>query len=114
MPEQSAQSEYWDPHHNELCYGGVTVAQFQTEEECDFAVHLLRERGIRSGVLLPERRLDLRSPQVRVSPEDEQVARDILAQPVTARKESGVLCRAGMRVILTSLLLKMRLLRGRP
>ena len=83
MGEQSTEAEYWDPHYNELCDGGVTVAQFQTEEECDFAAYRLRERGIRSGVLLPQTRLDLRWPQLRVSPDEEQVARDILAQPVT-------------------------------
>ena len=89
MREQFKESEYWDPHHNELCEGGVTVAEFQNQEDCDFAVHLLRERGIRSGVLLPERRLDLRWPQVRVSPDDEQAARYVLAQPVTAAKRAA-------------------------
>ena len=88
MHERDTESEYWDPHHNELCEGGVTVAEFQTEQECDFAVHLLAEKGIRSGVILPQRRLDLRPPQVRVSPDDEQVARDILAQPITAAKRA--------------------------
>ena len=88
MAEQQTESEYWDPHHNELCEGGVTVAEFQTEEDCHFAAHLLREQGIRSGVLLPERRLDLRWPQLRVSFDDEGAARHILAQPVTAVKRT--------------------------
>ena len=88
MPDQSMQSEYWDPHHNDLCEAGVTVAEFETEEECNFAVYLLAEKGIRSGVLLPERRFDLTLPQVRVSPDDEAVARDILAQPITAAKRA--------------------------
>ena len=88
MLEQCTESEYWDPHHNEICEGGITVAEFQTEKECNFAVYLLAEKGIRSGVLIPERRLDLRSPQVRVSPHDEQAARDILAQPITAAKKA--------------------------
>ena len=88
MSDQTMQSEYWDPHHNDLCEGGVTIAEFKTEEECNFAVYLLAEGGIRSGVLLPERRLDLRPPQVRVSPDDEAVARNILAQPITAAKRA--------------------------
>lgn len=83
------QSEYWDPHSNPLVDGGVTVAEFQTEEECDFAVYLLGEKGVQSGVLLPQRRLDLRLPQVRVSPGDEALARDILAQPVTPAKKAA-------------------------
>ena len=82
------QSEYWDPHHNDLCEGGVTIAEFKTEEECNFAVYLLAEGGVRSGVLLPERRFDLRLPQVRVSPDDAAVAWDILAQPITEAKRA--------------------------
>lgn len=82
------ESEYWDPHHNDLCQGGLTVAEFETEEECNFAVYLLAEKGVRSGVLLPERRSDLKLPQVRVSPDDEGVARNILAQPITAAKRA--------------------------
>ena len=82
------ESEYWDPHYNDLSAGGVTVAEFQTEEECNFVVYLLAERGIRSGVVVPERRLDLRLSQVRVSPDDEALARDILAQPITAAKRA--------------------------
>ncbi len=77
-----------DPHHNDLCEGGVTVAEFPTEEECNFAVYLLAERGIQSGVLLPDRRCDLRPPQVRVSPGDAAVGREILAQPITAAKRA--------------------------
>jgi hypothetical protein len=88
MSEQAIETEYWDPYHNELCDGGVTVAQFQTGEECEFAAYRLRERGIRSGVLLPQARLDLRWPQVRVSPDDEQVAGDVLAQPVTTAERA--------------------------
>jgi hypothetical protein len=88
MSEQWKDSEYWDPHCNELVDGGVTVAEFQTEEDCDFAVYLLREKGIPSGVLLPQRRFDLRLPQVRVSPDDEAIARNILAQPITAAKRA--------------------------
>lgn len=78
------ESKYWDPHHNDLSEGGVTVAGFRTEEECNFAADLLAAKGIRSGVLLPERRFDLRLPQIRVSPDDEAIARVILAQPIAA------------------------------
>lgn len=41
---------------------------------------------MRSCVVIPERRLDLRLPQVKVAPDDEALARQILAQPVTAEK----------------------------
>jgi hypothetical protein len=88
MPDSGTQSEYWDPHHNELSEGGVTVAEFQTEEECNFAVYLLGEGGVRSSVIIPERRLDLRLPQVKVAPDDEALARRILAQPITADKRA--------------------------
>lgn len=88
MPDQCTESEYWDPHYNEICKGGVTVAEFQTAEECDFAVYLLAKGGIRAGVVLPERGLDLRWPHVRVSPDDKRVALDILAQPVTTAERA--------------------------
>jgi hypothetical protein len=88
MPDSDTQSEYWDPHHNYLSEGGVTVAGFQTEEECNFASYLLSEKGIRSAVVVPERRLDLRFPQLRVAPDDEALARYILTQPVTAEKRA--------------------------
>jgi len=88
MPDSGTQSEYWDPHHNDLSEGGVTVAEFQTEEECNFAVYLLGEGGVRSSVVIPERRLDLRLPQVKVAPDDEALARRILAQPITAEKRT--------------------------
>jgi hypothetical protein len=89
MGEPLIESEYWDPHHNELCDGGVTVAEFPTAEECSFAVHLLAREGIRSGVLLPATRLDLRWPQVRVSPDDEPMALDILSRPVSAAERAA-------------------------
>jgi hypothetical protein len=57
MPEPSTQSEYWDPHYNDLSEGGVIVAEFQTEEDCNFAVYLLAEGGVPSSVVIPERRL---------------------------------------------------------
>jgi hypothetical protein len=88
MADSGTQSEYWDPHHNDLSEGGVTVAAFQTEEECNFASYLLSEKGVRSAVVLPERRLDLRLPQLRVAPDDKALARRILAQPVTAEKRA--------------------------
>lgn len=88
MAERRAESEYWDPHHNEICEGGLTIAEFQSEADCDFAVYRLRQQDIRSGVLLPERRLDLRWPQVRVTPDDEKAARQILAQPVEAAERA--------------------------
>lgn len=69
MPDNVTQSEYGDPHHNELSEGGVTVAAFQTEEECNFASYLLSE-GVRSAAVLPERSLDLLLPEVRVAPDD--------------------------------------------
>ena len=84
MPDNGTQPEYWDPHYNGLSEGGLTVAEFKTEEECHFAAYLLAEGGLRSAVVVPERRLDLRLPQVRVAPEDEALARRILAQPMTA------------------------------
>jgi hypothetical protein len=86
MPDNGTQSEYWDPHHNDVSGGGVTVAEFRTEEECNFAVYLLGERGVRRSVVVPERRLDLRLPQVKVAPDDQALARHILAQPITAEK----------------------------
>jgi hypothetical protein len=64
------------------------VAEFQDQRDCDFAVHLLSEGGILTGVLLPERRLDLRGLQIRVAPDDEQAAREILARPVSAAKRT--------------------------
>jgi hypothetical protein len=64
------QSEYWDPHHNDLSEAGVTVGEFETEEECNFTVYLLAERGIRSGVLLPKRRSDLSWHRSGFSPDD--------------------------------------------
>lgn len=88
MPESGTQSEYWDPHHNDLSQAGVAVAEFQTEEECNFAAYLLGEGGVRSSVVIPERRLDLRLPQVKVAPDDEALARQILAQPITAEKRA--------------------------
>jgi hypothetical protein len=88
MAEQSASSEYWDPHHNDLCDGGVAVAEFRTEEDCKFAAYRLSGQGIRSGISLPELRLDLRWPQVRVSPDDELLARQILAQPPTVAERA--------------------------
>lgn len=88
MPDIGTRSEYWDPHHNDLIEGGVTVAEFQTEEECNFAVYILGEGGVRSSVAIPERRLDLRLPQVKVAPDDEALARRILAQPITAEKRA--------------------------
>lgn len=88
MADSGTQSEYWDPHYNDLSEGGVTVAEFQTEEECNFAVYLLGEGGVRSSVVIPERRLDLRLLQVKVAPDDEAVARHILAQPITAEKRA--------------------------
>ena len=83
MPDIGTQSEYWDPHYNDLTEGGVTVAEFQTVEDCYFAVYILGEGGVRSAVKLPERYLSLRPPQVKVAPDDEALARHILAQPVT-------------------------------
>jgi hypothetical protein len=53
-----------------------------------FAVYPLAEKGVKSAVLLPDRRLDLRLPQVKVSPDDEGIAKYILAQPVTAAKRA--------------------------
>jgi hypothetical protein len=89
MPDIGTQSEYWDDsHRNDLAAGGVTVAEFQTEEECSFAAYLLAEGGVQSAVAVPERRLDLRLPQVRVAPDDEALARRILAQPITAEKRA--------------------------
>jgi len=80
---------YWlDPHNNDLCDGGVTVAEFETEDECNFAAYLLSERGINSAIRLPARRFDLTLPQVRVSPDDESVARGILAESVTVAKRA--------------------------
>lgn len=88
MGDAGVQSEYWDPHHNDLSEGGVTVAAFQTEEGCNFAGYILSEEGVQSAVVVPERRLDLRLPQLRVAPDDEALARRILAQPVTAEKRA--------------------------
>lgn len=86
MTDSDTQSEYWDPRHNDLSEGGVSVAEFQTEEECNFASYLLSEEGVRSAVIVRERRLDLRLSQLRVAPDDEALARRILAQPITAEK----------------------------
>ena len=88
MSDSGTRSEYWDPHHNDLCEGGVIVAEFQTEEECNFAVYLLGKGGVRSSVVVPERRLDLRLPRVKVAPDDEALARHILAQPITENKRA--------------------------
>jgi len=88
MSDKGTQSEYWDPHYNDLSEGGVTVAEFQTEEDCNFAAYLLAEGGVRCAVVFPERRLDLRPPQVRIAPDDEALARRILAQPITAEKRA--------------------------
>jgi hypothetical protein len=101
MSEQWKDSEYWDPYCNDLVDGGVTVAEFQTEEECNLAVYLLRGRGIRNGVLLPHRRFDLRLPQVRVSPDDEALARGVLAQPITAAKRAEYDAEPGCQPFLT-------------
>lgn len=88
MPDSDMESEYWDPHYNDLSQGGVTVAEFNTQDECNFAVYLLKEGGVRSSLLVPQRSLDLRLPQVRVAPDDEALARRILAQPITAEKRA--------------------------
>lgn len=87
MPEQD--SEYWDPRHNELTMGGVTVAECAKEEDAWFLVYLLEERGIRSAVLLPDRQMDTRLPQVRVAPDDAAQARSILMEPVPDGKREA-------------------------
>lgn len=88
MSDIGRNSEYWDPRRNDLIEGGVTVAEFQTEEECNFAVYVLGQGGVAGSVAIPERRLDLRLPQVKVAPDDEALARGILAEPITAEKRA--------------------------
>jgi len=89
MAEQADGGEYWDPHHNELTMGGVTVAECSTREDADFLVYLLQEKGIRSAVLLPDKNFDPRGPQVKVGPDDEVQARSVLTQPVPAGKREA-------------------------
>jgi hypothetical protein len=84
--EQTDGSKYWDPYHNDLTIGGVTVAECSREDDAWFLVRTLEEQGVWSAVLLPDTDLDLRGPQVRVAPDDEEKARLILAQPIPSGK----------------------------
>lgn len=86
MDEQTDESKYRDPYHNELTTGGVTVAKCSREDDAWFLVRILEEHGVRSAVLLPDRRLDLRGPEVRVAPDDKEKARLILVQPIPSGK----------------------------
>ncbi len=72
----------WDSFSNELVRGGVSVAECRTVDDAQFGVYLLSERGIRSGILVPGDKMDLRLPQIKVAPEDEELARRVLAEPV--------------------------------
>ncbi len=89
MAEEADEGEYWDPNHNQLTMGGVTVAECPTREDAYFLVYVLREQGIRSAVSLPVGPLDLRGPLVKVAPDDEQQARFVLSQPVPAGKREA-------------------------
>ena len=72
----------WNAFSNELVGGGVSVAQCRTTDDAQFLVYLLGQRGIRSGILVPAKRMDLRLPQVRVAPQNHDLALRILAEPL--------------------------------
>lgn len=74
----------WASFSNELVRGGVSVAECRTTDDAQFLAYLLSERGIRSGILVPGDKMDLRLPQIKVAPEHEELARRILAEPVPA------------------------------
>lgn len=86
MNERTDDSEYLDPYPNELTIGGVTVAECGTPDDAGFLVQILQEEGIRSAVLLPHKRMDLRGYQVRVAPDDEVRAKLILSTPIPVAK----------------------------
>lgn len=83
MSEQADDSEYFDPYCNDLAMAGITIAECATAEGAWFLVHLLKEQGIRAAVSVPATRMDLRAPQVRVAPDDEEKARSVLSKPVS-------------------------------
>ena len=89
MNEQAEESVYLDPYRNELTIGGITVAECGTTEDAWFLAQILKEQGIRSAVSLPDKRMDLRGPQVRVAPDDEERARLAFAQPIPPGKRAA-------------------------
>ena len=89
MNRESEESDYWDPYRNELTIGGTTVAECGTTEDAWFLVHILEELGIRSAVSLPDSRMDLRGPQVRVAPDDAEKAKLVLSNPIPAGKREA-------------------------
>ena len=60
MPEQSTESECWDPHHSDLCEGGVTIAERRSSLR-------LSQPEIRGNVTFVER-VGLRRRNFRMPP----------------------------------------------
>jgi hypothetical protein len=72
-----------DDFFADLRLGGVIVEEYDTVNEAKLASYVLELAGVRAVVVDGSGQFDLRSPFVRVAPEDAEKAAAILAQPIS-------------------------------
>jgi hypothetical protein len=65
-----------------LKLGGLSVCECSTDDEAELCNYVLSLAKIRSVVVLGRGKLDLRTPQVKVAPDDVDRARRILDKPI--------------------------------
>lgn len=70
---------------DDLRMGGVTIREYDTVNDARLAGYVLDLAGIRAAVVDASGGFDLRTPFVRVAPEDAEKAAAILAQPISAK-----------------------------
>ena len=74
--------------YGDLRLGGVTVGEYDTQNDAGLATYVLDLEDIRSVAGDGSGRFDLRLPFVRVAPEDVEKATVILARPVSAQTKA--------------------------
>ncbi len=74
----------------DLLTAGVSICQCESSADAKYCGYLLSESGIASVVVQGQgSKFDLRWPQVKVAPEDEERAREIVLRPVDPEKRGA-------------------------